>query len=108
MTHSQRIEYATAALVGCCLAGSLSHPAWAWLDYVAFVALLAGTWWARRARTPMDDARARRHTWLLPAVALALAVQWVVFTPPRLRWRTAGPMAVLVVVAMVMAGRRRD
>lgn len=107
MTRSERIENAASAIAVLGVAGVLLRPAWAWLDTLAIVVLLGGMGWAYFVRTPADRERTRKNSWLLPAVALAMAVQWVYFSGPEQRLRTSLLGAGLVLAATALAWKRR-
>ncbi len=107
MTKSQRIEYASTVVLLSSLLGWLLRPEWQWMDETAFVAFFIGMSWANRVRTPEDRERTRKNSWLLPAVALAMAVQWVYFSGPEQRLRTSLLGAGLVLAATALAWKRR-
>ncbi len=108
MTRSQRVEYATAAVVLLCVAGSLWRPSWTGLDETAVLALLAGASLSYQWRTAADRVRARQRAWLIPSVALALATQFVYFAAPgeRSRMLLAGGALVAAGFGLYAARRR--
>lgn len=107
MTKSRIIEHVTATTALLCVAGSVWKPHWAQLDEVAFVVLIVGVSMAIGARTAADHERARRGSWLIPLVALAIAAQWVYFEQPDARLRPLLLGGGLVAAASAWAWVRR-
>ena len=107
MTKSQRILNATAAFVFLALAASWAGIQWAWTDETIVIALLGGLSWGHAVRTPEDEVLERRNAWLMPVVALAVAVQWTLFAESGDRIRMALLGAGLVLAAVALAWRSR-
>jgi hypothetical protein len=107
MTKSRIIEHVTAATVLLCVAGSVWRPRWTQLDEVALIVLIIGVSMAIGARTAADHERARRGSWLIPLLALAIAAQWVYLEPPDARLRPFLLGGGLVAAAFAWAWVRR-
>jgi hypothetical protein len=108
MSASQRIEHATAVMVLLFTAANIVHPAWTWLNWVTLGTLFGGLAVAFLTKTPADRERTRRGAWIIPVVALAVALQWVFLGGDANRVRAALLGAGLVLAATALAWVRRQ
>ncbi|MHB1096935.1 MAG: hypothetical protein ACYC3F_12255 [Gemmatimonadaceae bacterium] len=96
-----------AVIVLLLIAGSLWRPEWKWLDAAALLTLVVGISVSFALQTEADRARVRRSGWIIPAVALAVAAQWVYLADVEDRDRTLILGVALVVVASAIAWLRK-
>lgn len=104
-TKSQKVQNAMGAIVLLLIAVSLWRPEWKWLDTATLLTLVIGIGVSLAVQTAADRERSRRGNWLIPAAALALAMQWTLLAAPEDRLRMALLGAGLVLAAAALAWR---
>lgn len=102
-TKSQRIQNAMGVIVLLLIAVSLWRPDWKWLDTATLLTLVIGIGVSLAVQTEADRERARRGSWLIPVLALAVSAQLVYFAPAEDRGRTLLLGAILVAFASDIA-----
>lgn len=106
-TKSQRIQNAMSVIVLLLIAVSLWRPEWKWFDTATLLTLVIGIGVSLAVQTEADRERARRASWLIPALALAVSAQWVYFAPAEDRGRTLLLGTALVAAASAIAWFRK-
>ena len=106
-TKSQRIQNAMGVIVLVLVAVSMWRPDWKGLNVATLLTLVIGISVSLAVQTDADRERSRRGSWLIPAVVLAVAAQWVYFTPAGARGVPLLLSVVLVASAAAIAWLRQ-